>query len=237
MIVSATQTQDVQGGIPGRLNAIFIRWPLAFVGAMVLIYFGGHADYQAFARFAVDPFDTTLAINEQFLYSSPLNLWIRAALSHLVGHAMAYGLTALLAVLAVTRAWRLYAAGFNLADRAALLFIVFSTPILLVATKWVGKGDLFMVAAYLVILARGGTGVVCGAAACVIILAHREIGTLMLAGHCFLRRTTPMPVLLGAAAGLSLMLIYQHALLPPVAVTRVAIVLNQGGELLRRNAC
>jgi hypothetical protein len=223
-------------GIANRLNAAFVRWPLVFVITTAALYGGGRSDYREFVQFAVNPFNATLPADKQFLYSSPLNLWIAAALSHLVGDPAAYALTACLAVLAVALAWQSYAKTFAPETRRALLFVVFSTPMLILAGKWIGKGDLFLTAAYLLILSRNGRAFLSGVAACVMVLAHRELGTVVLAGHCFLRRQISIPLVLGGAFGLAMMFIYQHDILPPVAATRAAIILTRGSEIIRLNA-
>ena len=207
------------------INKVILERPWLLPIVMVLLYGFKHTDFKDFQSLTSNPFTTLVDPGRQFLHSSPLIFFLGWPVTHAVGSNASYFLTTVLGLVALaaslTRHFRRIAPG----RRATVCIVMLSSPILLVLLRWMGKSDPYVIALYLAMLGfkgRSGPTAVCSA---LMIVAHREIGTVMLAGGLILGQIAVAPAVAGALVGHSLLSAYQ-SMLDPKPAGRLSFALS-----------
>lgn len=226
---------DVGAAGPRRLAALasgLRRRPLAFLGLFAAIYGFSTTDFADFALLTRDPFVTHPDIGRQFLHSSPLTLFIGWPLTLAFGAETSYAAVCALGFALLAGALRWYLHGRTEDERRTLVTVFLSTPILLVLSRWIGKGDPFVLAFYLALLACRPRVLPSAALATLLVVAHREIGLVILAGDAMLRRRLDIATAVGAAAGVGLVALYHlHLSVPPFSRVDLAQAFLKPGLL------
>ncbi len=194
------------------------------------------SDARDFALLAGNPLALLPSVDKQFLHGSPFTFFIAAPIASLAGGHVALAVTIAAGLLLLALALRRFLGRFSAPDRETLTIVLLSTPLLLVLTRWMGKSDLFLVGFYLLLAASDERGIVKTCLAVLVVLCHREIGSIVLAVHLLLCRRDLLPVLAGLALGHLLVLGYFFALLPSPPHSRVDFAHHHVTELLRARA-
>lgn len=219
---------------PGRLSAPerivalvrgLARQPLALAALVVLLYGVNTTDFDDFARITRDPFVTHPEVTRQFLHSSPLTLFMGWPLTRLFGAGASYAAVSVLGVVVLAIGAWLYLRGRSPDQRRIIGLVFLSTPLLLVLCRWLGKSDTYLLGFYVALLACRGRGLLRAGLALLLVLAHREIGLIILSGDAILRRRLDGAAALGAGVAVALVALY-HAKLSVPPFSRVDLALS-----------
>lgn len=217
-----------------RCNAALARHPVLFILIMLPLYGVAFADYSEFIAAVKTPFALALPADRQFLYSSPLHFWLGAVLARLSSPAFAFLATMLAGLGLVLLAVRHQARHLPEDARATFQLALLASPLLAVFLRWFGKSDPFLVAFYLMFRSSGRARIRLPAAI-LLVLAHRELGLIILAFDWFLRRQGWRAPLAGAALANATLWMYQHWLLPAAPASRFDYMLHHGALILAGN--
>ena len=207
-----------------------VRHPLTFVALFVALYGWRRQDYDDFVLLTRDPFITHPDMLRQFLHSSPLSLFVGWPFTAAFGGHASYVVVCALGFAVMLAGARLYLDGFAPDRRPAMIAVAFATPILLVLSQWVGKGDPYLIGFFLAVLALRGRAWPRAVAAALRGASHRAPGVMKLVGAALLRREIRWPVVIGAAVAVGAVALYHAGLsVRPFSRTDLAIeFLRQG---------
>lgn len=206
------------------------RHPTLFASAFLLLYAYKIEDFSDFAQITANPFVTHPDATRQFLHSSPLTLFFGWPLTHLAGAPASFTVVCGAGFGLLLFALRRYLDGRKAEERSTILFVAFSTPLLLVLTQWVGKQDPYLISFYLLVVASRDNAWASGLFSLLLVLCHKELGTVMLAGDCLLRWSISPGIVLGAVLGNALVSLYLGSLsTPPLSRTGLALRYMQDG--------
>lgn len=218
-------------GLASFNQRLFQSW-LLFVGLFIVLYGAAFSDLADFKLLVQDVRALHPIEHRQFLHSSPFTFVFGAGLVQLgFPPSAAYALISFGGFSALFFAFRHYLRDKARSEEVAI--IIFSTPILLTLTYWVGKNDPYLLAAYLCVLrARSGSLKF----VCVVLMAvfHRDISAVMLLVHCLVRRSFDPVIVAAAIFGQALIILYHFGFLPQPPASRVRFIL-QNMNLLTRN--
>lgn len=234
MDVAGREHHRVEGGGVARgetgWTGRIVRHPALFVALFVSLYGWRRQDFDDFAILTRHPFVTHPNALRQFLHSSPLSIVVGWPFTRAFGPHASYAIVCALGFAVMLAAARLYLRGMADDQRPTVVAVVFSTPLLLVLSQWLGKGDPFLIGFFLVVRVFRGRTWPCAAAAALLVASHRELGMLMLAGDALLRWELRPPTVLGAAVGLASVALYQAGLsVPPFSRTDLALAYLKSG--------
>lgn len=196
--------------------------PLLIVPLFLAIYGYGTIDRDDFFVLSAAPFTLHPDATRQYVQSSPLAYVIGYPFTVTLGPFPSYAVVMLGGVafflFALNRFVGIrYGTGRN---HAMLMFL--ATPLLIVVTQYIGKGDPYLMTFFLLLASTSSAmaQIVC---ACLVVLGHREIGMAVLVSAVCLRVAPARSTALGAAIGLSLMYGYHHYLLAAVPQSRAMV--------------
>lgn len=202
--MSANQQHAAASASSGPAKpAVPIGLLLAMLVAWVLLHGIGLNDFRDFKAITSDLTRVQVEPMDQFLYSSPFMLWAGALLRLLLGPAPSYVLLCVggLGLLAFTL-WRHLRERFGGEAGLALVFLLWS-PLLIVLLHWVGKSDPYLLAFYLLMRASR-TPLQTSLCCMLMVLCHREMGTLLAVFECLCQPALRWRVLPGLLLGLLL---------------------------------
>ena len=207
-----------------HVRSMFLRRPVLLAIAFLALYGIRRADVLDFSLLTSDPFVTLPNPTHQFLHSSPLTIFIGWPITRLFGAGISSwivsigGLTALICVTIA------YLRHLPLDQRAVALLVVFSTPILMVLTRWVGKGDPYILALFLLTLDHRRGWAIHGLLCAVLVLAHKELGTIVLIVDALMRWRLRPATVAGLVAGNALVSVYLASLsVAPMSRVNLAV--------------
>ena len=200
------------------IKSNLVERPALFVLAFMLIYGFRHEDLSDFATLTSDPFVTHPEPARQFLHSSPLMIFLGWPITHLLGAGFSYFIVSVAGLVVLICATIAYLRPMPADQRTTAMLIVFSTPILLVLTRWIGKGDPYLLAIFLLTLDRRRGNALQTSLCAALIVAHKELGTIMLVVDAIVRRRLRLATAAGLALGNALVLLYMASLsVPPMS--------------------
>lgn len=186
--------------------------PGVLATAVFLIYGFHWTDFDDFALLTTEPFKTLPDPGRQFLHSSPLNIFIGWPLTHLLGAEASFLIVTALGLFALAFSLRFYLRRLPEDQRDAVCLVLLSSPLLVVILAWLGKSDPCLLALFLVLSGVKEKSFWALVLSALMVVSHKEIGTIMLIGDCVLRRKMPAALILGAALAYALVYAYQAAL-------------------------
>lgn len=194
------------------LNCTLRERPWAFLLLFFALYGFAYVDHEDFEALAPNPFVTHPVLKRQFLHSSPLTYFLGWPLYRLTGYPTAYVLVILIGFAFLAAAFLIYLRGLSRDQKLTVFYVVVSSPILLILLRWLGKNDAYLLAFYLLFRSFDARGVGAAASALLMVLAHREMGAIILAGDFILRGRISISVILAIASGFALIRMYQLSL-------------------------
>lgn len=199
--------------------------PAWFMLVFVLVYGVGFADIPDFMRLSAEPFSLLPDISRQFLHSSPLIFFLAHPLTIWLGGNASFSITmfgGLLFAFFCARAFIHYHFGSQ-EKLAASLFL--ASPLLLIMISWIGKSDPLLIG-FFCLLTMSRHWILVLWWSLLMILAHRDLGVVMLVGYALLFRPNYLALALGAAVGLLMIYGYHHYLLLEPPQTRMEFALG-----------
>jgi hypothetical protein len=199
--------------------------PLYFI-ALLAVQGLWEYDYPDFARIAADPFVIAVSRSRQFLYGSPVNFiiaWL-LGLPNEVGFFLIHGVW--LIALPLVVAWAIHHK--DMADERKPYFValLLLSPVWMACIKYFGKVDPIVIACLFVVWATDHP-IVRPLAALGMVLAHQELGSVMLAMFYLTDRRRDHVLLLPFLVGNGAHWLYRHAVLDQVPVDRAAYMLDR----------
>jgi hypothetical protein len=177
------------------------------------------SDFPQFRFLVEHPLALLPEVDGQFRHGSPLTYLAGVPLAELFGPHAAFALVTAGGFGLLALALRRFLRPFPAAQRATILVVLASTPLLVVLTRWIGKSDPYLAAFYLLVVTARRPALQALLAAAMV-LCHREIATVILVLHIACARRDVAPLLAGLAAGHGLVLAYWHLLLPAPPASR-----------------
>jgi hypothetical protein len=216
--MTRTQPHSVSS-VPARpvKPLVSVSLLLAVLLAWLLLHGIGLNDFRDFKAITSDLSRVQVEPKDQFLYSSPLMLWAGALLRPFFGAALSYVLLCAtgLGLLAFTL-WRHLREQFDGEAGLALVFLMWS-PLLIVLLHWVGKSDPYLLVFYL--LLRSSRSSLRTSLCCfLMLLCHREMGTLLVVFECLRQPALRWRALPGLLLGHAAIYGYHHLVMaaPPM---------------------
>jgi len=193
------------------------------------------SDRVEFDLISADPFRMGIDAEHQFLYSSPLPFLLGSYYRHHgLDPSTAFWTVQVAAVFLLGIAmWRMLRTCSDNA-RAAVIWVLAASPLLLVLLSFVGKSDPILIAGFLLMATTTSRGSVMVFSAAMV-LAHRELAVAILAGYACLepsrvRRLWPV-ILGGVLAGEALVWCYTNLLVTPPPSSRESWALGHAALL------
>lgn len=195
--------------------------PLLVIPLFLCLYGYGTIDTEAFRILSAAPLTLHPDPGRQFLQFSPVVYFLGYPFTQVLGATWSFAIVMGGGLVVFAAALRQFAA-VRYGDRQGdAMLMVFATPLLIVLTQYLGKSDLFMVSAFLLLVASSGAAAQVALGA-IVVLGHFEMGLLMLVAAIVLG-ILPRRAALGAIAGVVLLYGYHHALLPAVPQSRATV--------------
>jgi hypothetical protein len=204
--------------------------PIAFPLLFLCLYTLRITDNGDFVRLATDAFQLHPDPERQFLHSSPFTFMIGHGLLRAVNlfrdsvdqTLVAYVAFACLSLGGLVAMWlafvRLTKAHFD--DALLARICLLCSPLLLIATQWVGKSDPWMMAFFFLLVTTRST-LARVLLAALLVTCHKDVGAMLVVGTVLLGRERPLgPILVGAALGLALVYAYLYLALPAPPASR-----------------
>lgn len=215
-----------------RLSTAFRTRPFLIVPAFLCVYGYGTIDVGDFYRLSAHPLELNAPASRQFLQSSPLPYFLGFPFTRAFGGRASFAIVMCggLALCAVSLQ-RLVRRRYGRRQRDAML-MMFATPLLIVLTQYLGKGDAYL-AGFFLLLIGALHPLVQATAAIGMVTSHFEMGVIVVALSVFLRLVRPGPALVGALAGAAAVLVYHYALLPAPPQTRAGLGVSYLTDALR----
>jgi hypothetical protein len=205
-----------------RLSRLFRDRPLLVIPAFLALYGYGTIDVADFARLSASPLELNVETSKQFLHFSPLAFFLGYPFTSTVGARWSFAIV-MLGGLAffVAALTRLVAVRYG-ARRHDAMLMVLASPLLIVLSQYLGKGDAYLVS-FTLLLVSTGNPIAKTVLASLVVLSHMEMGLLGLASAVFLGIVPFRTTALGAAAGGLAIMGYHHGLLPALPQSRAAM--------------
>jgi len=195
--------------------------PLLVIPLFLCLYGYGTIDTEAFRILSAAPLTLHPDTGRQFLQFSPVVYFLGYPFTQVFGATWSFAFVMGGGLVLFAAALRRFAAvRYGDHQRDAML-MVFATPLLIVLTQYLGKSDLFMVSAFLLLVVTPGLAAQIALGA-IVVLGHFEMGLLMLTTAIVLG-ILPRRAVLGAIAGLLLLYGYHYVLLPAVPQSRATV--------------
>jgi hypothetical protein len=203
------------------------------IAALVAVAYGVRLnDAREFAEAAGDPFRMVLPPERQFLYGSPLPLFIGTYYVHnAVPAAAAYAFIQVIGA-ALFLAGLLRAIGRDLdrETRTLALTVLLASPLLVTLLFWIGKCDLYLLGFFLLLISSEAPASRV-ALAILMLASHRELATALLVVQLVMTRTRWRSTATGLIAGHVLLAAYA-GMLSPEPASRVDYALANGARLI-----
>ena len=218
-----------------RLHRWFAQNPIVvayIIFAAVFFANGLHfTDIDDFMRIARSPFQVATEGERQMFYASPLNYLIAAAtgLDNLTGFFLIHGLEVALLPLCV--GWAARRKIHDPEQCLRFLILLSLAPLWLVMLKWVGKVDPVVVGCFALCWATRSRWRLIPAL--IMVVAHREIGSLLLLSLYFLEDEKDVNLAAPLVAGNLFHLIYQYGVLDFPPQTRLHVMASKLPDFLR----
>jgi hypothetical protein len=203
------------------LSRLFRDRPLLVIPLFFALYGYGTIDVTDFQVLSAAPLQLNVEPGKQFLHSSPLSFFLGYPFTTALGPRWSFAIVMLggLAFFAAALT-RLVRVRYGRPNDAMLMF--FATPLLIVLSQYLGKGDAYLVA-FLLLLVSSTNPVAQAVLACLVVLSHREMGLLVLTSAAFLGIVPLRTTIPGALAGVLMIYGYHHGLLPALPQSRAAM--------------
>ena len=190
-----------------------------------LIYGWSFSDHHDLVEMAVNPFRAQADSTRQFLYSSPLPIFICSSLTKLMSPDSAYYATVSLGLVALLLMLTLWLRSLPHDNRFIAVSILQITPLTLILLTWLGKGDCYLLAGYVGLQLGRLRPSIAFISSFIMILAHREQGVVVLVIDAILRQQISSPVILGVLSGVFGVALYQSHV-EGLTLTRVGLGLR-----------
>jgi hypothetical protein len=210
---------------------VFRDRPLLVIPAFLALYGYGTIDVGDFALLSASPLQLHLEPSRQFLHFSPLSFFLGYPFTSTLGARWSFAIVMLGGFVFFAAALtRLVAIRYGTRRHDAMLMF-FATPLLIVLSQYLGKGDAYLVA-FTLLLVSTANPIGQAVLACLVVLSHMEMGLLILASAIFLGIVPFRSAALGAAAGVLAVTGYHHGLLPALPQSRAAMGTSYLSEAL-----
>ena len=191
-------------------------WLLA---ALVAIAYGIRLnDTRELVEAAVDPYRMVLPPEREFLYGSPLPLFLVSYFIHqgIPGPAAYLWVQVMGAALFVAGLHRTLGRGVSVETRNLTLTVLLTSPLLVTLLLWFGKSDLYLLGFFLLLTSSPSKSSQVGLAA-LMIISHRELASVLLLMHGLLTPGRWRPIAVGLVAGHAIVAGYTGMLSPQPA--------------------
>jgi len=202
-----------------RLSTIFRAQPFLVIPVFLVLYGYGTIDVADFYRLSANPLQLNSEVSRQFLQSSPLPYFLGYPFTQLLGQRWSFAIVMLAGLVLFAFSLRRMAAFRYGTRQHDAVLMVFASPLLIVLTQYLGKGDAYLAGA-LLLLIGSPQSLPQLAAAALMVASHFEMGLIAVALSIFLRLVKPGAAVVGAAIGVAAVLAYHHVLLPSPPQTR-----------------
>lgn len=196
--------------------------PLLVFPLFLGLYGYGTIDVSDFEVLSAAPWQLHVEPSRQFLQFSPLAFFLGYPLTSLIGARWSFAIVMLGGFAFFAASLARFAAVRYGAHRHDAMLMVFATPLLIVLSQYLGKGDPYMVALVL-LLVSSSHPIAQVLLACLVVLSHLEMGLLVLASAVVLGIVPFRTTAFGAAAGFLGIYGYHHYLLPATPQSRAAM--------------
>lgn len=205
-------------------------WLLA---ALIAVAYGIRLnDLRELVDAAVDPYRMVLPPEREFLYGSPLPLFLVSYFIHqgLPGLAAYAWVQVMGAGLFLVGLHRALGRGVNQETRDLALTVLLTTPLLVTLLLWFGKSDLYLLGFFL-LLAGSASEASQVALAVLMMVSHRELATVLLLMYGLLTPGRWRPIAIGLLVGHAILAGYT-GMLSPQPASRADFARQHATELI-----
>lgn len=183
---------------------------LIFFSTFLYINGIGRLDYNDYQYMTTHPFITNPVANRQFLYGSPFTFILGWPITHLFGVDTSFYIvhsTGLALFLLSLEKYLLEK--FNKESINYAAFILMTTPVFFILTRWFGKSDTYLLAFLLAIYWLRSEWMIL-LASTLVILCHREMGSILLLFQLATSRKHARAIIAGLLVGNAGIYYFQH---------------------------
>ena len=205
-------------------------WLLA---ALVAIAYGVRLnDTRELVDAAVDPYRMALPPEREFLYGSPLPLFLVSYFIHqgLPGMAAYIWVQVMGAALFLVGLHRVVGRGVSRETRNLTLTVLLTSPLLVTLLWWIGKSDLYLLGFFLLLTCSPSQASQVGLAS-LMIVSHGELATIVLLMHGLLTPGRWRAIAVGLIVGHAMLAGYT-GMLSPQPTSRADFAWQHAAELI-----
>jgi hypothetical protein len=226
---------NYNGAILAGLSRAFdfmARRPLLLAALVAIAYGIRLNDTRELVDAAVDPYRMVLPPEREFLYGSPLPLFLVSYFIHqgLPGLAAYIWVQVVGAGLFLVGLHRALGRGVSRERRNLTLTVLLASPLLVTLLWWFGKSDLYLLGFYLLLASSPSTASQVGLAV-LMIVSHGELATVLLLIHGLLTPSRWRPIALGLVVGHAILAGYT-GMLSPQPTSRADFAWQHATELI-----